>query len=49
MTAFLYTEPCPVCGSAVHLTDTGTSVTQVCPACGWTCTWELVATKAGSR
>jgi predicted RNA-binding Zn-ribbon protein involved in translation (DUF1610 family) len=49
MNTFLDTEPCQACGTMLHLSDTGPSVTQVCPACGWTRTWEPVAAPGGSR
>jgi predicted RNA-binding Zn-ribbon protein involved in translation (DUF1610 family) len=41
MTTFLDIEPCSGCGTRLHLTDTGSLVTQVCPACGWTRTSEV--------
>ncbi|HEX2323079.1 MAG TPA: zf-TFIIB domain-containing protein [Streptosporangiaceae bacterium] len=49
MNTFLDTEPCPACGTPLHLTDTGTVVTQVCPACAWTRIWEPAAVTGGRR
>jgi len=34
-------DPCPVCGTGLHVTDDGTSaVTQDCPLCGWSAAWQ---------
>ena len=37
MTIWLDTDPCPACGTALHVSDTGSAaISQDCPACGWT-------------
>ena len=34
-------DPCPVCGTGLHYTDDGISaITQDCPLCGWSATWQ---------
>ena len=34
-------DPCPVCGTDVHVTDDGISaVRQDCPLCGWSAAWQ---------
>ena len=34
-------DPCPVCGTALTLTDDLTGSTrQDCPLCGWSTTWD---------
>ena len=35
-------DPCPVCGTGLHATDDGAvaAVTQDCPLCGWSATWQ---------
>jgi endogenous inhibitor of DNA gyrase (YacG/DUF329 family) len=33
-------DPCPVCDTGLHHTDTDTVVTQDCPLCGWSATWQ---------
>src|SRR5262245_26080606 len=39
---WLDSDPCPACGSGLFVTDDGTAaVTQDCPACGWTTTFDL--------
>jgi len=48
MTTFLDTEPCPACNTSLHLTDTGSALTQDCPACGLNRTWQAALT-GGSR
>jgi hypothetical protein len=43
-------EPCPACGTGLHVTDDATSVmTQDCPACGWTATCDLAGQTGGRR
>jgi endogenous inhibitor of DNA gyrase (YacG/DUF329 family) len=33
--------PCPACGTGLHGTDNGPEVvTQDCPRCGWSATWQ---------
>ena len=35
-------DPCPICGTGLHVTDDGISaVTQDCPLCGWSATWQV--------
>ena len=41
-------DPCPCCGTCLHLTDTPVTVTFACGACGWTLTADL-ATPGGLR
>jgi predicted RNA-binding Zn-ribbon protein involved in translation (DUF1610 family) len=36
-------EPCPACGTVLHATETSTTVTHHCPACGWTATCDLAS------
>jgi hypothetical protein len=34
-------DPCPVCGTGLHSTDTGGPVVaQDCRLCGWSATWQ---------
>jgi endogenous inhibitor of DNA gyrase (YacG/DUF329 family) len=33
-------DPCPACGTGLHVTDTGRDVRQDCPLCGWSVTWQ---------
>ena len=34
-------DPCPVCGTGLHATDDGAAaITQDCPLCGWSATWQ---------
>jgi predicted RNA-binding Zn-ribbon protein involved in translation (DUF1610 family) len=35
-------DPCPVCGTSLISTDNaaGSQVTQDCPLCGWSATWQ---------
>jgi predicted RNA-binding Zn-ribbon protein involved in translation (DUF1610 family) len=41
-------DPCPVCGTGLIYTDDGKRfITQECPACGWTGTWQ--ATTGGDQ
>jgi len=43
-------EPCPACGTGLHVTDNGTAtITQHCPACGWTTTADLAGQGGGGR
>lgn len=36
-------DPCPVCGTELISTDNaaGSLVTQDCPLCGWSATWQV--------
>jgi uncharacterized Zn finger protein (UPF0148 family) len=33
-------DPCPVCGTGLHCTDGTGVLTQDCPLCGWSATWQ---------
>jgi hypothetical protein len=47
---WLDSEPCPSCGTGLHLTDDGSSaVVHACPACGWTASNDLASQAGGSR
>jgi uncharacterized protein (DUF983 family) len=47
---WLDSEPCPACGTGLLITDDGTSaITQDCPACGGTMTFDLSGQGGGSR
>ncbi len=42
-------DPCPACGTPLHATETPVTVTQDCPACGWTATSDLSSQTGGRR
>ena len=49
-TTWVDSEPCPACGTTLHVTDDGTTaITQTCPACGWTTTADLAGQCGGSQ
>ena len=49
-TTWLASEPCPACGTGLHVTDDGTAaITQDCPACGWTTTFDRAGQSGGRR
>jgi hypothetical protein len=34
-------DPCPVCGTGLHITDDDTgAVAHDCPLCGWSAAWQ---------
>jgi endogenous inhibitor of DNA gyrase (YacG/DUF329 family) len=39
LTTWRTDDPCPVCGTGLHTTDNGATITQDCPLCGWSTTW----------
>ena len=44
LTTWRTDDPCPVCGTGLHITDDGAApVTQECPLCGWSATWTAEA------
>jgi uncharacterized protein (DUF983 family) len=49
-TTWLDSELCPACGTGLHLTDGGTTaITQHCPACGWTASYDMAGQSGGGR
>ena len=47
---WLDSELCPACGTGVLITDDGTAaITQDCPACSWTATFDLAGQAGGRR
>ena len=47
MTTWRTDDPCPVCGTALTATDTGSQVRQDCPLCGWSTTWDTTPDGGG--
>ena len=48
-TTWLDGEPCPACGTGLLITDGTTAITQDCPACGWTATFDVAGQSGGGR